>query len=61
MKRLVVFPLIRVGRWVFRTSVADSEQIMILAFGPDSKFLIRYFMNDIDAKNFVDATSARVV
>lgn len=56
--RLSVFPLIKKGDWTFRTSIADSERIMLMAFGPTSQFMIRYFTNEDLARAFVDEAAA---
>ena len=54
IKTISVFQLIRVGSWVFRTSISDSERIMIMAFGPKSELLIRFFLDAVDARAWVD-------
>lgn len=58
MKRLAVFPPIKSGDWVFRTSIADHVNILILAFGPESRFMMRYFVNEDIAKAWVDEVVA---
>lgn len=58
MKRLSVFPLIKVGDWTFRTSIADSERIMLMAFGPKTQFMIRFFLDENQARAFVDEAAA---
>ena len=58
MKRLVVFPLINAEGWTFRTSIADSERIMILAFGPKGEFMLRYYTDEDNARCWVDEVIA---
>ena len=58
MNRLAIFPLIKKTSWVFRTSVADNTQIMIMAFGPNSQFLLRVYTDEDDAKAFIDEAAA---
>lgn len=54
MKRLAVFPLIKVDNWTFRTSIADHTNIMIMAFGPESQYMLRYFTDENLAKAWID-------
>lgn len=55
MKRLSVFPIIRKGEWLFRTSIIDSNSIMIFAFNPhNQQMLIRFYFDELNAKAFVD-------
>lgn len=39
----------------------DSKNIMLMAFGPNGAYMIRYFTHENEAKAFVDAVSARIV
>jgi hypothetical protein len=58
--RLVVFPQIRDGDWVFRTSVSNKINIMIFAYNvviPDS-FMIRFFIDTELAKAWVEEVGA---
>lgn len=60
LQRLVIFPLIRRGDWIFRTSISDSKRIMLMAFGPDSQFLMRFYLDEELAQAFVEeATSGK--
>lgn len=58
--RLAIFPLIERSGWVFRTSVADSARIMIMAFGPNNNFLIRYFLEENKARAFIEEVTTPV-
>lgn len=54
MKRIVVFPIVKVEKWVFRTSVSDGTQIMLMAFGPENQYMLRFFIEELDAKAWID-------
>jgi hypothetical protein len=61
MIRITSFPLVAKGKWVFKTSITDTIQILILAFGPEQEFQIRFFTDEVEAKAYIDAVSNRIV
>jgi hypothetical protein len=57
--RLVVFNVIKMEDWLFRTSIANKTNIMVMASCttiPDS-FMMRFFTNPEDAKLWIEYCS----
>jgi hypothetical protein len=53
--KLVSFPEIKRGNWHIKTSVLQYKQILIVAINKvTDKTIIRYFINDDDAANFIE-------
>jgi hypothetical protein len=56
IERLVIFHVIKEGDWLFRCSISNGKNIMILASNliiPDS-FMIRYFLDTEAAEEWVE-------
>lgn len=56
---IVVFPGTAIGDWVFRLSITNSKNIMIMAFCTKEprNIIIRFFTDENKAKAFVDECS----
>lgn len=54
--RLAVFPVHSKNGWLFRVSVSNKVNIMVLAYNPtiEDSFTIRFFVNSDIAKAWVD-------
>jgi hypothetical protein len=51
----VSFPEIKRGNWHIKTSVLQYKQILIVAINKvTDKTIIRHFINDDDAANFIE-------
>ena len=56
---IVVFPGTPIGDWVFRLSITNSKNIMIMAFCivEPKDLIIRFFTDENKAKTFVEECS----
>ena len=56
INRLVVFPGTKRGSWVFRVSISNMENIMVMAFCTDEPrdMILRFFTNEENAAAFID-------
>lgn len=54
--RLVIFPVHSKNGWLFRVSVSNKINIMVMTFNPtiENSFMIRYFVDADIAKSWVD-------
>ena len=50
---IIVFPVVRRNDWVFRLSVADAQIMMLMAFGPEQKFEMRFFTEPETAESYI--------
>lgn len=55
IERLAVFSPKKVEDWVFRVSISNSENIMIMCYDSTDpvNFIIRFFLDEEDANAFV--------
>jgi hypothetical protein len=62
IERLAVFPFIDLGDWVFRCSISNKTNIMILAFCKDTsmkhRMLMRFFSDAEIANAWVEECNA---
>jgi hypothetical protein len=62
IERMAVFPVIDMGNWVFRCSISNKTNMMIMAFCKDTsiknRMLIRYFTDTEIASAWVDECNA---
>jgi hypothetical protein len=56
IKRLSVFPILVKKEWMFRVSISDQSNIMIMALNlvDPNIFLMRYFLHEEDAVAWID-------
>jgi len=56
IERLAVFPGSKRGDWVFRVSISNMENIMVMAFCTvePKDMLLRYFVSEELAAAFID-------
>ena len=54
IKRLAVFNPIERNGWIFRASISNEENIMLMCFGPEGQYLHRFFNDDLNARAFVE-------
>jgi hypothetical protein len=60
IKRLSVFPVLVKNEWMFRVSISDQSNIMIMALNlvDPNIFLLRYFQHEEDAVAWIDEATA---
>lgn len=56
IERLAVFSPKKVEDWIFRVSISNSENIMIMCYNSADpvNFIIRFFINEDQANAFVN-------
>jgi len=56
IRRLSVFPMILKKEWLFRISVSDYHNIMVLIMNRlhPTLFMIRFFQDEAEASAFID-------
>jgi len=57
ISRLAVFPLVKKNGWIFRASITNNSNIMIMAFGKNDEYFVRFFLSDELARKWVDSVS----
>jgi len=59
IKKLTLFPVVMREEWLFRISVSDGENIMIVTTNTkdSSVFMVRFFVDKDDALAFIDEAS----
>jgi hypothetical protein len=60
INKLTIFPVLMRDDWLFRISVSDSTNIMVIVFNvkEPSIFMIRYFSESDEAIAFIDEAAA---
>lgn len=60
INKLTLFPLLMRDEWLFRLSVSDGSNIMLIVLNikDPNIFMIRYFSDSDDAIAFIDEAAA---